>query len=115
MFTSPAPSLQPRGLPGSWKEAAGGGRDAGDARAALGSGPHRAGSNTRSGREDDHGGRRGRQTLWADATDGISASGRQCRRQAQELGGFFLASKSFLISSSFLAKFGIFEKKKRLF
>lgn len=29
-----------------------------------------------------------------------------------ELGGFFLASKSFLISSSFLARFGIFKEKK---
>ena len=31
----------------------------------------------------------------------------------QELGGFFLASRSFLISSSFLARFGIFKEEKK--
>lgn len=36
----------------------------------------------------------------------------QCWRGPQELGGFFLASKSFLISSSFLARFGIFKQKR---
>lgn len=42
----------------------------------------------------------------------IGISRRQCWSPPHELGGFFLASKSFFISSSFLARFGIFKKKK---
>lgn len=37
----------------------------------------------------------------------IRLSRRQCWSPPHELGGFFLASKSFLISSSFLARFGM--------
>jgi len=42
----------------------------------------------------------------------IHTSRRQCCSPPHGLGGFFLASKSFLISSSFLARFGIFKEKK---